>query len=151
MTTDRPGFFPLLNNDFQLFFFIYFCSDSKYRLILDMLIIQQTDLFLQCFTYIVYVSVPSGYNTRPAIIYLQQNVAPLLQLMMKRCVSFPLLFKQKQNTLNGFVSFKVQDKRVLNFYSAICQLSFEFLDCYFFLLQIKLELFDYYTYMYISN
>lgn len=139
MTTDRPGFFPLLNNDFQLFF-IYFCSDSKYRPVLDMIIIQQTDLFLQCFTYLSM----SRYlldNSRPAIIYLQQNVAPFLQLMMKRCVSFPLLFKQKQNTLNGFVSFKVQDKRVLNLSSAICQLRFEFLDCYFFFVTDKVRTF----------
>lgn len=98
-------------------FFIYFCSDRKYRLVLDMLIIQQTDLFLQCFTYFVYVSVPSGYNTRPAIIYLQQNVAPLLQLMMKRCVSFPLLFKPKKKIITsmGLFHLKFRIKEFLTY------------------------------------
>lgn len=97
-------------------FFIYFCSDSKYRPVLDMIIIQQTDLFLQCFTYIVYVSVPSGYNTRPAIIYLQQNVAPFLQLMMKRCVSFPLLFKPKKKIPSmGLFHLKFRIKEFLTY------------------------------------
>lgn len=133
-------------------FFIYFCSDSKYRLILDILIIQQTDLFLQCFTYMSM----SRYlldNSRPVIIYLQQNVAPFLQLMMKRCVSFPLLFKptKKKIPSMGLFHLKFRIKEFLTYLVQFVSYVLNSLIVIFFLLQIKLELFDYYTYMYISN
>lgn len=114
MTTDRPVFSPYWIMTSSCFF-IYFCSDRKYRPVLDMLIIQQTDLFLQCFTYLSMSRYLLG-NSRPAIIYLQQNVAPFLQLMMKSCVSFPLLFKPKKKIPSmGLFHLKFRIKEFLTY------------------------------------
>lgn len=143
MTTDRPGFFfPYWIMTSSCFLYTS-VQTVKYRPVLDMLIIQQTDLFLQCFTYMSM----SRYlldNSRPGIIYLQQNVAPFLQLVMKRCVSFPLLFKKIPSMGLFLLKFRIK-----GFLTSIdkCNLLVKFwIPWFFLLLQINLELFDCYIY-----